>query len=86
MATGKKNRRGRPPKGSENAKGAYLEVRLKEAEKEAFKAAADLAGQALSVWVRARLRAASIKELTEAGLPVAFHAQQQADGERQGAR
>jgi uncharacterized protein (DUF1778 family) len=50
----------------------YLELRLYAAEKQAFKDAADLVGQALSVWVRERLRRAAKRELEEAKRPVAF--------------
>jgi hypothetical protein len=65
-------KRGRPPLAEDKTKSAYLEVRLEEAEKIAFKDAANLAGQALSVWIRDRLRATARKELEGAGLPVAF--------------
>jgi uncharacterized protein (DUF1778 family) len=50
----------------------YLEVRLDVREKTAFKEAADLAGLALSAWVRERLRDAAKKELRECGKDVAF--------------
>ena len=49
-----------------------LEVRLEEAEKRAFKNAADLAGLPMSTWVRERLRRAAREELEGAGMPVAF--------------
>lgn len=65
-----KKRTGRPLK--DKTKGDYLEVRLDAEEKQAFKDAADLAGLALSAWVRERLRLASRKELEEAGRTVAF--------------
>jgi hypothetical protein len=65
-------RRGRPPKGSDKIKGAYLEVRLEEVEKQAFREAAELAGLDLSAWARERLRKASRSELEGAGRAVAF--------------
>ena len=65
-------KRGRPPVDPGKAKAEYLEVRLEVAEKEAFKEAADLAGLALSAWVRERLRRVARKELEESGQPVAF--------------
>lgn len=70
MKTQKK--RGRPKKQAHELQTEYLDVRLVTAEKEAFKAAADLAGMPLSTWVRDRLRAASRKELDGAGRPVPF--------------
>jgi hypothetical protein len=68
----KHDRPGRPRKGSDQAKSAYLEVRLNSGEKQAFRDAADLAGLDLSAWVRERLRQVARKELEEAGQPVAF--------------
>jgi len=50
-----------------------LQLRLLPAEKEAFQKAADLAGLALSAWVRERLRSVARRELTEAGEQVPFH-------------
>ena len=47
-------------------------MRLEVAEKQAFEAAADLAGLALSAWVRERLRKVAAHELEEAGRGVAF--------------
>ena len=41
-------------------------------EKQAFKEAADLAGLALSAWIRERLRTAARKELEGANRPVHF--------------
>lgn len=64
--------RGRPKKSSDQLQTEYLDVRLSTAEKQAFKAAADLAGMPVSVWVRDRLRAASRKELQDAGRDVEF--------------
>jgi predicted HicB family RNase H-like nuclease len=72
MAKTTEKRRGRPPKRSEEKKGDYLDVRLEPAEKQAFKAAADLAGLPLSTWVRERLRRVSRHELEEANMRVPF--------------
>ena len=63
-------RRGRPRKA--NVREEYLEVRLDTLEKQAFKDAAELAGLAVSAWVRERLREAAKRELRESGKPVAF--------------
>lgn len=69
---GMKKRRGRPPKGAGKTKVTFLQVRLDESEKRAFNEAADLAGLALSAWVRERLRLLARKELEKVGRPVAF--------------
>ena len=53
-------------------KSDLLQFRLTSAEKEAFQMAADLAGVALSAWVRERLRSAARRELVEAGKQVPF--------------
>jgi len=63
---------GRPRKPKGAGKEEYMELRLDAAEKQAFWDAAELAGMALSVWVRERLRRAARKELEEANRPVAF--------------
>ena len=65
-------KRGRPPVAWEKAKAKVLQVRMGAVEKQAFEEAAELAGLALSAWVRERLRLAARKELDEAGRPVAF--------------
>ena len=65
-------KRGRPPKGRDRIKSAYLDMRLEEAEKQAFRDAAELAGLDLSSWIRERLRTAARKELEGASQPVAF--------------
>ncbi len=49
-----------------------LQIRLTEAEKEGFEAAADLAGIPLSSWVRERLRLAAIRDLESAGQQIPF--------------
>jgi hypothetical protein len=59
-------------KGSGGRKEGLLQVRLMGPEKQAFEDAANLAGIALSAWVRERLRRAARKELEEAGHPIAF--------------
>jgi hypothetical protein len=65
-------KRGRPKLPVGGKKGAYMEMWLHEAEKEAFVSAADASGMSLSAWVRDRLRKASRKELQDMELPVAF--------------
>ncbi len=59
-------------KGSAKLKSENLLVRLEQSEKVAFAAAADLAGIALSAWVRERLRWAAVKELQAADQQVPF--------------
>ena len=49
-------RMGRPPKDPEKKKRGFLQVRVDDAEKQTFQAAADLAGLDVSAWVRERLR------------------------------
>jgi hypothetical protein len=63
--------RGRPT-GSGQGKSDYLEVRLGPAEKQGFRAAAELSGLAVSAWVRERLRQVARKELESAGQAVPF--------------
>jgi uncharacterized protein (DUF1778 family) len=63
---------GRPKNPPGKSKDDYLELRLDVAEKQAFRDAAELAGMALSVWVRERLRRVAKKELEDAEKPVAF--------------
>jgi hypothetical protein len=67
-----KTQRGRPPKPPDQTKGKILQVRVEDAEREGFRAAAVLAGLDLSAWARERLRTAARKELTSAGREVAF--------------
>jgi uncharacterized protein (DUF1778 family) len=47
-------------------------MKLSEAEKDAFKKAAELSGEGFSSWARKHLRAAATKELQERGEKVAF--------------
>jgi uncharacterized protein (DUF1778 family) len=63
---------GRPKKKPDAVKTGWLEVRCEEAEKEAFRMAAEISGLPLSGWIRERLRKVARKELEEAGKPVAF--------------
>jgi hypothetical protein len=49
-----------------------LQVRVDSAEKEAFAEAAELAGIALSAWVRERLRSTAAQELGAVNRTVAF--------------
>lgn len=49
-----------------------LQVRVDSEEKEAFADAAELAGIALSAWVRERLRQNATRELETASRPVPF--------------
>ena len=53
-------------------KSESLKIRLGPEEKQAFQDAANLAGVALSAWIRERLRKAARHELEEAGQQIAF--------------
>ena len=64
---GSKNGGAVPP-----AKSANVIIRVSVLEKESFKEAAILAGQALSVWIRDRLRRVAREELENGQKPVAF--------------
>jgi len=65
-------KRGRPKLPVGSKLGEYMEMRLDVAEKEAFVRAAEICGMSLSAWVRARLRAASQRELKKMDMPVPF--------------
>jgi uncharacterized protein (DUF1778 family) len=65
-------KRGRPPTEAGKAKAQTVEVRVTDAEKQAFQTAAHLSGLSLSSWVRERLRRIATTELREAGRPIAF--------------
>jgi uncharacterized protein (DUF1778 family) len=65
-------KRGRPKKSSQELQTAYLDMRITEAEKKAFKEAAELSGLSLTGWIRERLRSASRRELIESGKQVPF--------------
>lgn len=54
------------------AKEQVLQIRLTDAEKQGFLAAANLAGIPLSSWVRERLRLAAIRDLENAGQKIPF--------------
>lgn len=54
------------------AKVQVLQVRLTDAEKQGFQAAANLAGIPMSSWVRERLRLAAIRDLESAGQKIPF--------------
>ena len=56
----------------QEAKSAVVLIRLEPAEKEGFRAAAEVAGIDLSSWVRERLRRAARQELEEARIPIPF--------------
>lgn len=72
MTTTRRAKRGRPRKGPDNIKGIRLDIRIAEAEKQVFRAAAELAGLDLSAWIRERLRQVAKEELQESGCPVPF--------------
>lgn len=65
-------RTGRPPKAPEATKNHYLQVRVQEAERDSFAAAAELSGLDVSAWVRHTLRAAARKQLQDYGENVPF--------------
>lgn len=54
------------------ARDVTVECRTTASERQAFQDAADLAGIGLSTWIRERLRQTAIKELEDAGRPIAF--------------
>jgi hypothetical protein len=72
MAKKKAKPAGRPPKPPESTKSRYLQVRVRENEREGFAAAAELSGLDVSAWVRHTLRAAARKELRDNGESVPF--------------
>lgn len=63
---------GRPKKKPDAVKSSWLEVRCEESEREAFRAAAEAQGLAMSAWIRQCLRRAARKELEDLNMPVAF--------------
>jgi hypothetical protein len=63
---------GRPRKRRGQTRNDMMIVRLQTNEKVSFQAAADAAGQDLSVWVRERLRRCSREELEALARPVPF--------------
>ena len=58
--------------GSGKRKAELLQLRLTGAEKQGFAEAADIAGLALSAWVRERLRRAARQELEDARRDIPF--------------
>ena len=62
-----KKRPGRPKKPPGTTKARYLQVRIEDAEKAGFNAAAERAGLPLSAWVRERLRSVARTELKQYG-------------------
>jgi uncharacterized protein (DUF1778 family) len=67
-----KTKRGAPKKSPDKAKAERIPIRVSNAEKEAFQAAAELDGKTTSDWIRDRLRRLARQELEQAGKPVAF--------------
>ena len=53
-------------------KAEVIKVRVEPTEKQGFQEAADIAGIALSAWMRERLRRSAIRELEEANRPIPF--------------
>jgi hypothetical protein len=49
-----------------------MRIGLQLREKDAFQKAADMAGIALSAWVRERLRRTAVRELEDAGKSIPF--------------
>ena len=56
-----------------------VELRVTPLEKAAFEEAAEIAGVALSSWMRTRLRQASVKELEEADREIPFLTKRKSD-------
>lgn len=67
-----KPRRGAPKKTPDKAKAKLIQLRVNDAEKQAFGDAADLDGKKLSEWMRDRLRRLAREELEAHGRTVAF--------------
>jgi hypothetical protein len=67
-----KQRHGDSAKRSRDKKAVPLNIRVAEAEKVAFARAAEIAGVALSAWIRERLRAAALRELDNIGEAAPF--------------
>lgn len=63
-------KRGRPK--TKNPLAEYIELRVSESEKQAFRDAAERSGIPLATWARERLRRIATRELENAELPVAF--------------
>ena len=71
-----KKKTGRPKIPAEQRKGRYLQVRVDDAEREAFAKAAAANGLDTSGWVRLRLREAARRDLKQAGEETPFMAGQ----------
>jgi len=67
-----KKKPGAPRKSAARAKLALIQIRLNEAEKATFRAAADLDGKKLSEWIRDRLRRDARQELELHGREIPF--------------
>jgi hypothetical protein len=65
-------KRGAPKKPAAKSKGALVQIRLNDAEKQAFQLAAESDGKKLSEWIRDRLRRDSRQELEANGRKVPF--------------
>lgn len=57
-----KPRRGRPPKTPDELRSGVYQLRLTEAEREAYEAAAQSAGETLSEWMRGVLTRAAKRQ------------------------
>jgi len=80
MAKRKTAKQGRPKLGKGKARGTLLQVRLNDAEKQAFSDAAEFSGESMSAWARAALRRVAREKLEEFGKPVPFLPFQTGDG------
>jgi uncharacterized protein (DUF1778 family) len=67
-----KRKRGAPKKASGQIKDELIQLRVKAAEKETFRAAAKLSGLSMSSWMRERLLERGREELEQAGQSVPF--------------
>jgi hypothetical protein len=67
-----KKRTGRPKVPAEQRKGRYLQVRVDDAERDAFAKAAAANGLDTSSWVRLRLREAARRDLKSVGAEMPF--------------
>jgi len=75
-----KKKTGRPKIPINQRKGLFLQVRVDEAEREAFGKAAAVNGLDTSSWVRLRLRESAKRDLKEAGAEVPFQTGQSKPG------
>jgi hypothetical protein len=63
-------KRGRPKK--DKPLNEYIELRVLDSEKQAFREAAEVSGIPMATWMRERLRRVATRELENADRPVAF--------------